>query len=52
VLLDLLDTPRRLRRMSRAAVLHGAAFGWQATVDRLLEIYAEAVGERTMAASA
>jgi D-inositol-3-phosphate glycosyltransferase len=52
VLLDLLDTPRRLRRMSRAAVRHGAAFGWQATVDRLLEVYAEAVGERTMAASA
>jgi D-inositol-3-phosphate glycosyltransferase len=52
VLLDLLEKPRRLRRMSREAVRHGAAFGWQATVDRLLEIYAEAVGERAMAASA
>jgi D-inositol-3-phosphate glycosyltransferase len=52
VLLDLLDAPRRLRQMSRAAVRHGAAFGWQATVDRLLEIYANAVGERAMAASA
>jgi D-inositol-3-phosphate glycosyltransferase len=52
VLLGLLDAPRRLRRMSRAAVRHGAAFGWQATVDRLIEIYTEAVGERAMAASA
>ena len=31
VLLDLLDAPQRLRQMSRAAVRHGAAFGWQAT---------------------
>jgi len=52
VLLDLLAAPRRLRQMSRAAVRHATAFGWQATVDRLLEIYAEAVGERAMAASA
>ena len=52
VLRDLLGAPRRLRRMSRAAVGHGAAFGWQGTVDRLLEIYAKAVGERAMAASA
>jgi D-inositol-3-phosphate glycosyltransferase len=52
VLLDLLGSPRRLREMSRAAVRHGRAFGWHATVDRLLEIYTAAVGERTMAASA
>jgi len=52
VLRDLLEAPRRLRRMSRAAVRHGAAFGWQSTVDRLVEIYTEAVGERAMAASA
>jgi D-inositol-3-phosphate glycosyltransferase len=52
VLLDLVAEPRRLRRMSRAAVRHSAAFGWQATVDRLLEIYDDAVGERAMAASA
>jgi D-inositol-3-phosphate glycosyltransferase len=52
VLLGLLRAPQRLRRMSRAAVRHGAAFGWQATVDRLLEIYTEAVSERAMAASA
>lgn len=52
VLRDLLGAPRRLRRMSRAAVRHGEAFGWQATVDRLLEIYAKTVGERAMAASA
>jgi D-inositol-3-phosphate glycosyltransferase len=52
VLLGLLDTPRRLRKMSRAAVRHSAAFGWQTTVDRLLQIYTDAVGERAMAASA
>ena len=52
VLLDLLDAPRRLRRMSAAAARHGTAFGWDATVERLLEIYAKAVGERAMAASA
>jgi hypothetical protein len=38
--------------MSRAAVRHSRAFGWQTTVDRLLEVYTQAVGERAMAASA
>ncbi len=38
--------------MSRAAVRHGAAFGWHETVDRLMEIYISAVEERVMAASA
>jgi D-inositol-3-phosphate glycosyltransferase len=52
VLLDLLDAPRRLRQMSAAAARHGTTFGWEATVDRLLEIYTKAVGERAMAASA
>lgn len=52
VLLGLLDAPSRLRRMAHTAVRHGSAFGWQTTVDRLLEIYDEAVGERAMAASA
>jgi D-inositol-3-phosphate glycosyltransferase len=52
VLLDLLAAPGQLRRMSRAAVRHGAGFGWQTTVDRLLDVYTEAVGERAMAASA
>jgi D-inositol-3-phosphate glycosyltransferase len=52
VLADLLGAPRRLRRMSHAAVRHGRAFGWQATADRLLEVYAQVVGERAMVASA
>ena len=52
VLLGLLSAPHRLRAMARAAVRHGAAFGWDATVDRLLEIYTAAVSERAMAASA
>nr|WP_285620687.1 D-inositol-3-phosphate glycosyltransferase [Actinoallomurus iriomotensis] len=52
VLADLLGAPGRLRRMSAAAVRHSRAFGWQTTVDRLLEVYTQAVGERAMAASA
>jgi D-inositol-3-phosphate glycosyltransferase len=52
VLRGLAEDPGRRRWMSRAAVRHGAAFGWQGTVDRLLEIYAEAVSERAMAVSA
>jgi D-inositol-3-phosphate glycosyltransferase len=52
VLRQLLATPRRMRRMSEAAVRHAAAFGWQGTVDRLIEVYTEAVTERTMAVSA
>jgi D-inositol-3-phosphate glycosyltransferase len=52
VLRGLAGDPGRLRWMSQAAVRHGAAFGWQCTVDRLLEIYAEAVSERAMAVSA
>jgi D-inositol-3-phosphate glycosyltransferase len=52
VLRDLIVAPRRLRRMSKAALRHAAGFGWQGTVDRLVEVYTEAVSERTMAVSA
>jgi D-inositol-3-phosphate glycosyltransferase len=52
VLRNLVEAPGRLRRMSSAAVRHATAFGWQSTVDRLLDVYTEAVSERTMAVSA
>ncbi len=52
VLRRLLGAPDRVRRMSRAAVRHAAQFDWQATADRLIDVYTEAVGERTMAVSA
>jgi D-inositol-3-phosphate glycosyltransferase len=52
VLRSLVDAPGRLRQMSRAAVLHAGGLGWHATVDRLLDVYTEAVSERAMAASA
>ncbi|GAB3987827.1 D-inositol-3-phosphate glycosyltransferase [Actinoallomurus acanthiterrae] len=52
VLHGLIGTPGRLRAMSDAAVRHARGFGWDATADRLLEVYAEAVEARTMAVSA
>ncbi len=43
VLGDLLDDPARRDSLVRAGIRHAAAFGWEATVDRLLEVYAEAI---------
>ncbi|HEU5156935.1 MAG TPA: D-inositol-3-phosphate glycosyltransferase [Streptosporangiaceae bacterium] len=39
VLRMLADRPRLRARLARGAVLHATAFGWGATVDRLLEVY-------------
>ncbi len=52
VLRALIGAPGRLRRMARAATRHASEFGWGSTVDRLVEVYSEAVCERAMAASA
>lgn len=52
VLRALIGAPGRLRRMAQAATRHASAFGWESTVDRLVEVYTEAVCERAMAASA
>ncbi len=38
----LLLDPDRRAELSRRAVRHAAGFGWDATTDRLLEVYAEA----------
>lgn len=52
VLSGLLHAPRRLREMSRRAVGHASEFGWQRTVDGLLDVYERAVTERAMAVPA
>ncbi len=49
VLRGLLGAPGRRRAMARAAVRHAAAFGWDRTTRRLLDLYAEAVERNTMA---
>ncbi|POM25678.1 D-inositol 3-phosphate glycosyltransferase [Actinomadura rubteroloni] len=42
VLRGLHDDPGRRDRLARGAVRHARAFGWDATVDRLLEVYEDA----------
>lgn len=42
---ELLDDDARRHAMQGAAVRHAAAFGWDATVDATLEVYAAAVRE-------
>ena len=42
VLGDLIDDPARRGRLARGALRHASGFGWDRTVDRLLEVYAEA----------
>ncbi|MEV4474634.1 D-inositol-3-phosphate glycosyltransferase [Nonomuraea salmonea] len=39
----LLSAPRRRERLSAGAREHAAAFGWQATAARLMEVYAGAI---------
>ncbi|GAA2372462.1 D-inositol-3-phosphate glycosyltransferase [Dactylosporangium salmoneum] len=41
----LVADPDRLRRLSAGALAHAAGFGWDETVDRLREVYADAVGQ-------
>jgi D-inositol-3-phosphate glycosyltransferase len=42
----LLDEPLRSRRMGAAAAVAARRFGWDATVDALLELYTDAVADR------
>src|SRR3954469_4531774 len=46
VLGGLLDEPLRCRRMGAAAAIAARRFGWDATVDALLEVYTGAVADR------
>lgn len=43
----LLDHPLRRTVLSRKAVQHAAGFGWEATADRLLEVYRRALDDHT-----
>lgn len=43
---ELIDDPARAERLRSRARAHAEAFGWSATVDRLLDVYAGAVAER------
>jgi D-inositol-3-phosphate glycosyltransferase len=42
----LLDEPLRSRRMGAAASIAARRFGWDATVDALLEVYTDALADR------
>ncbi len=46
VMLGLVDDPARLERLGRGARAHAETFGWDATVDRVLDVYAGARAER------
>ncbi len=43
---SLLDDPMRRRALSQRAIEHAAGFGWEATTDRLLDVYARAIDGR------
>ena len=46
VLTGLLDEPLRRRRMACTAAVAATRFGWDATVDALLDVYGDALSER------
>jgi D-inositol-3-phosphate glycosyltransferase len=46
VVTSLLEDPLRRRRMGIAAAAAARRFGWDATVDALLEVYAGALADR------
>ena len=44
---ELLDDDERRAELGRRAVKHASAFGWEATTDRLLAVYRQAIHDRT-----
>ncbi len=45
VLAELLTDPARRERLGRAGKTHAQNFGWEATVDKLLDVYTRAVSD-------
>jgi D-inositol-3-phosphate glycosyltransferase len=45
----LLDEPRRLEEMGRAAVKHAQAFGWTRTAEQTVAVYQAAAGRLPVA---
>lgn len=43
----LLDDPAQRETLSRKAIHHSAQFGWEATTDRLVAVYRQAIHDRT-----
>ena len=43
----LLDDDERRLELGRRAIQHASAFGWEATTDRLLAVYRQAIHDRT-----
>jgi D-inositol-3-phosphate glycosyltransferase len=52
VLRRLADSPGLRARLGAAAERHARAFGWSGTVDKLLEVYTDAVDEQLLKVSA
>jgi D-inositol-3-phosphate glycosyltransferase len=48
---SLISQPERLAKLSDGAIAHAAQFSWDATTDRLIEVYDEAVQANRMAAN-
>lgn len=47
VLAEVLTDPERRARLAQAGIEHARNFGWEATVDKLLDVYARAAAART-----
>jgi D-inositol-3-phosphate glycosyltransferase len=52
VVADLVSRPAALARLSRGAREHASRFGWNVTVDRLLNLYAGVMSEAAQAVDA
>jgi hypothetical protein len=48
---ELIDVPAGLARLAHGAREHASRFGWSATVDALLQLYAAVTAETAAAAT-
>ena len=42
---QIIATPAMRDRLARSAIAHAARFGWDATADRMLDVYLDALDE-------